>query len=163
MSLDKFVSRGYSGSVGDTTGQWVGRSVETPPAQPAGAPRESGTSFVMGGSRTSTAGYRAKSNQNFDTSRSRDVDDIMHRGTKYQRDERNTGDLRQNCFGGSSRGFDSSGPDASTPYPIKRAFRLVMVAFGIVGVLYLVFSWPQSSRERVRSLREQQVMYGYSE
>jgi hypothetical protein len=46
---------------------------------------------------------------------------------------------------------------------MKRAFRLVMVAFGIVGVLYLVFSWPQSSRERVRSLREQQLMYGYSE
>jgi hypothetical protein len=160
MSLDKFVARGYSGSLGDTTGQLVGRTAETSRAQPLQSSREPGTSFVMGGSRISTAGYRAKSNQNLDASRSQSVDDIMHRGTKHHREARDSGDLRQNCFGGSTRGIDASGLDTPVGFPIERMFRFVMVLVAIVGVLYLMFSWPQSSRERVRALRGQQLLQG---
>jgi hypothetical protein len=163
MSLDKFVARGYSGSLGDTTGQWVSRTAETPRAQPTESSRETGTSFVMGGSRVSTAGYRAKNSQNLDSARSQNADDIMHRGTKHYREARNSNDLRQNCFGGSSRPGDTSASDTSMGFPIERMFRLIMILLGVVGVLYLVFSWPQSSRDRVRALREQQVLYGDSE
>jgi hypothetical protein len=163
MSLDKFVARGYSGSVGDTTGQWVSRTAETPRAQPVESSRETGTSFVMGGSRVSTAGYRAKNNQNLDATRARDTDDILHRGTKHYREARNANDLRQNCFGGSSRVTDSGSSYTSPGFPIERMFRFVMMLIGLVGILYLVFSWPQSSRDRVRALREQQLLYGDSE
>ncbi len=161
MSLDKFVARGYSGSLGDTTGQWVSRTAETAKAQPAGNLRETGTSFVMGGGRASTAGYRAKNNQSLDASRSRDTEDIMHRGTRHYREARNSNDLRQNCFGGSSRGSAADdGSQSTIRFPIERVFRLVLILIGIVGALYLLFSWPQSSRERVRALREQHLSQG---
>lgn len=162
MSLDKFVARGFSGSVGDTTGQWVSRSPETTTAQPVRTSNETGTSFVMGGSRSSTAGYRMKSNQSLDASRTQNVDDIMHRGTKHYREARDAKDLRQNCFGGSRQSFDDSGSD-STPlgFPVERVFRLVLLLIGVVGALYIFFSWPQSSKDRIRALREQQMLGEY--
>lgn len=50
MSLDKFVMRGFTGSVGSGEGRWVASSASTTQTQPTATNQHAaGSSFVMGG------------------------------------------------------------------------------------------------------------------
>jgi hypothetical protein len=49
MSLDKFVMRGFTGSVGSGEGRWVASSAPNTQAAPVATQPPAGSSFVMGG------------------------------------------------------------------------------------------------------------------
>lgn len=49
MSLDKFVMRGFTGSVGSGEGRWVASSAPNTQAAPVATQHPTGSSFVMGG------------------------------------------------------------------------------------------------------------------
>jgi|GEM_PF-6196291 len=151
MSLDKYVCRGYSGSVGDTTGNWVGRASETPSTSAAPVAREGGTSFVLGGSKASTGGYRSKSNNQAELARARESDDIVHRGTRLYSHNRDKGDIRQNCFGGSSKSFQDYDPSSAVP---PRFLRFALFGVAILAVWYAYCTWSDSPSNRVRAERE---------
>jgi hypothetical protein len=115
MSLDKFVMRGFTGSVGSGEGRWVASSVPT--AQAPAAPvtqHPAGSSFVMGGGGlrtrpTPTANSKA-SHSEFDSSKgeamgggerySYDPDKVRSKGTKHEYGK------HPGCFG--SRSFNDT-------------------------------------------------------
>jgi hypothetical protein len=49
MSLDKYVMRGFTGSVGSGEGRWVASSAPSPSSNASASQNSSGSSFVMGG------------------------------------------------------------------------------------------------------------------
>jgi hypothetical protein len=151
MSLDKYVCRGYSGSVGDTTGSWVARTAETPSQQAAPVGREGGTSFVLGGGKTATYGYRAKSKNQADLSRAQASDEIMHRGTQLYGHRRDKDDIRQNCFGGSSKSFQDY--DTSNTN-LRRLLRFFLFVVAALAVWYTYCTVSDSASGRVRAERE---------
>jgi len=111
MSLDKFVMRGFTGSVGSGEGRWVASSAPTTQAQPSSTTQHpAGSSFVMGG-----GGLRPKptgpsnskgSYSEYDSSKG----EGMGGGERYSYDVQKTRDKgtqhdygqHPGCFGGKS-------------------------------------------------------------
>lgn len=110
MSLDKFVMRGFTGSVGSGEGRWVASSAATTPTQPVATQHQGGSSFVMGGSGLRprpTPDSRSKgSHSEFDSSKgeamgggdrySYDAGKVQDKGTQHNYGE------HPGCFGSKS-------------------------------------------------------------
>ena len=91
MSLDKFVMRGFTGSLGSGEGRWVSTTQQYsgPSHQQTAVSHQGGTSFVMGGGplKAKPAAKEHKQ-QGFSEERySFDSRDIRDKGTRYLRDK----------------------------------------------------------------------------
>jgi hypothetical protein len=109
MSLDKFVMRGFTGSVGSGEGRWVASSSSTQ-AQPAATQHASGSSFVMGGGglrpKPSAGTKSSDAYSEFDSSKgeamgggerySFNADKVQNKGTQHNHGK------HPGCFGSSS-------------------------------------------------------------
>ncbi len=111
MSLDKFVMRGFTGSVGSGEGRWVATSAQTT-QQPAAQVNQhpAGSSFVMGGgglhARPTTSASSRNTHSEHDPSKgeamgsgerySYNVDKVRDKGTQHDFGK------HQGCFGSKS-------------------------------------------------------------
>jgi hypothetical protein len=105
MSLDKFVMRGFTSSLGESSGQWVAKD---PASQAPGSfmpKRDDGTSFLMGGGvgQPRRGGNDGKPFAFKDPDYFFDKREIMNGGGATKRDS-----IPSGCFGGGA-GNDKSG------------------------------------------------------
>lgn len=133
MSLDKYVMRGFTGSVGSGEGRWVASSASATPDKSAVSQHQGGSSFVMGG-----GGLRPKPTPNssskeayneYDSSKgeamgrgdrySYDADKVRDKGTQHEYGQ------HPGCFG--SRSFNDA-------INTKRGhqFMMAVILYGIV-------------------------------
>ena len=98
MSLDKFVMRGFTGSVGSGEGRWVATSAPTTPTTPVATQHPSGSSFVMGGGglrpKPASASKDRASHSEYDSSKgeamgggdrySYDAERVREKGTQHR-------------------------------------------------------------------------------
>lgn len=103
MSLDKFVSRGYTSSLGESSGKWVAQDSQTAaaPATSHLPNHESGTTFVLGATRANPGRVYGENKKPFEY-READYtfnhDDIRHEGTRSHRA------APSGCFGSAPSG-----------------------------------------------------------
>jgi hypothetical protein len=134
MSLDKFVMRGFTGSVGSGEGRWVASSSPNASSNSSASQSSSGSSFVMGGSgvRPQPSGANSGSKNSYseyDSSRG----EAMGGGDRYSYDPNKVRDngtqhkygQHPGCFG--SRSFNEA---INTTRGHK--FVLSIVLYGIV-------------------------------
>lgn len=110
MSLDKFVMRGFTGSVGSGEGRWVANSAPNAQAAPVATQHPAGSSFVMGGGglrpKPVTNGGSKNSCSEYDSSKgeamgggdrySYDADKVRSKGTQHNYGQ------HPGCFGSQS-------------------------------------------------------------
>jgi hypothetical protein len=110
MSLDKFVMRGFTGSVGSGEGRWVASSNQTAPTAPVATQHPTGSSFVMGGGglrpKPSTNSGPKNSCSEYDSSKgeamgggdrySYDAEKVRDKGTQHNYGQ------HPGCFGSKS-------------------------------------------------------------
>ena len=115
MSLDKFVMRGFTGSTGSSTGQWVSRSADSHKEQTFQPDRDTGTSFVLGGGGGSSG--RAKHTNSGSTLGQQEAQPLSPRGEIRVHGARGRGDIPSGCFGGGGGKSASSSADSSKVIP----------------------------------------------
>ena len=97
MSLDKFITRGFTSSTGGGLHNWVAKTSQSYTQNTVKEKDGSGTSFVMGGGGISRSG----SNKTKDALNSSLKKEIRTQGTRGQ------GPMRKQCFGGAAGGADT--------------------------------------------------------
>jgi len=139
MSLDKFVSRGYTSSLGESSGKWVAQDsrAATPPATSHYPNHESGTTFVLGATSANPGrayGEKSKPFEYRESDYTFNRDDIRHEGTRSHRN------APSGCFG-SSNGNASGG----TIDGHKAVVGLFMAAI-VVGIAVIATGgWSQDT------------------
>jgi len=110
MSLDKYVMRGFTGSVGSGEGRWVASSTQAPQAAPVTTQHPRGSSFVMGGGglrpKPAVPATNKNSYSEYDSSKgeamgggdrySYDADKVRDKGTQHDYGK------HPGCFGSKS-------------------------------------------------------------
>ena len=155
MTLDKFISRGFTSSVGDSSGTWVAKDPSTQPAKSFVPQAEGGTSFVLGSTRPG-AGKGMQQNKPFedrDPNYGFNEEAVRYGGT---RQHQNT---HSGCFGSAprrSRGY-SGGGGGGTSGTIdghKAVVALFMAAI-VVGIAVLITSGMKIESPRAKSLQQE--------
>lgn len=130
MSLDKFVTRGFTASTGGGTDSWVSKSGPTSGASSTTSSHSTGTSFVMGGVPGSRAGSSRASEAYSDRSSGRNSHSSLSHGSSS---------------GSSSRGSESERRSFSEdlivsvfPQCDPRTVLAVLVVLGISAAGYLI-------------------------
>jgi hypothetical protein len=116
MSLDKFVMRGFTSSVGSSQGKWVssGPQTQAPPAYQAN--HEQGSSFIMGGGALSRPPCRDSKETGkhipklVDDRYSYNANDVMRGGTS------NCGGIPSNCIGGGNTSSGTIDSQKAVPF-----------------------------------------------
>jgi hypothetical protein len=141
MSLDKFVMRGYTGSVGNSSGQWVARSPDSQQPQTFQPNNDGGTSFVMGGGGLARPYYR-NGGRGRNVPNYRDEDymfnsaDVSSGGTAMRRD------APSGCFG--ARGGSSGGMDG------QKAIIFIFIIIMAIVCAFVALSGATGSRAKAK-------------
>ena len=149
MSLDKFVMRGFTSSVGSSTGSWIGRAGGTSDT-PAKSVDNSGTSFVMGRGVASTRNFKAQSgasnhSEPRDEGYSFDRHDGQYHGSRPRHGILSNG-------GGRARGGDA---DSGGLFGGKGSNAIVGFWLALIVIGLMVFlSSQSSSKKKVNEWRE---------
>ena len=145
MSLDKFVMRGFTGSVGSGEGRWVSSSGAQSNTSPNSDSRaQSGSSFVMGGdslrARPSGSGSRSSGYSEFDNSKgeafgggdrySFNAERVRNKGTEHKQEQ------YKGCFGSSSLN-----ELASTKRGHRVVVGIVMYGIGLFLIIFLLIAF----------------------
>jgi hypothetical protein len=159
MSLDKFVMRGFTGSTGQSMGQWVAKAPQAGAApQPqtrTPQPGEGSSSFILGSGGNLRPNYNAK--DGFRDSQSKNCQDgysfqaldVMQRGTTPPK---NT--MRQkSCF--STPTFRGGGGEGAGEV---QAYKAITILFFLFAVLVLV-AFMYAGRVPNREVREDDVYW----
>jgi hypothetical protein len=139
MTLDKFISRGFTSSVGDSSGTWVARDPSTQPAKSFVPQAEGGTSFVLGSTRPGV-GKSAQQSKPFeyrDPFYGFNEESVRYGGTRQHHN------AHPGCFGNSSRrarGYSGGGGGTSGTIDGHKAVVALFMAAIIVGIAVLITS-----------------------
>ena len=129
MSLDKFVMRGFTSSLGESSGQWVAKDPASQPSNTFMPKRDDGTSFLMGGGveQPRRGGNDGKPYTFKDPDYFFDKREIMNGGSATRRDSVPSG-----CFGGGSGGEKSG---SSSQAAIMGVFMgLITIVLALVAI-----------------------------
>lgn len=116
MSLDKFIMRGFTGSTGSSTGQWVSSSLDSHKEQNFQPNRDTGSSFVLGGGGSSGRSKYTDSNSG-STLGQHGKQSLSPRDEIRLHGARGSGDIPSKCFGGGGGKSASSSADSSKVIP----------------------------------------------
>jgi hypothetical protein len=130
MTLDKYVSRGFSGSLGSGEGKWVQSSTSSSHSQSAAQSsinHQGGTSFVMGG-----GGLRGRPSG----SKERSQNDSGYADDRYSFDAH---DVRHSGTGRHSKGFKDKDQSASLNewMSTKRGHKVV-IGIAMYGIMLFI-------------------------
>jgi hypothetical protein len=158
MSLDKFVMRGFTGSTGQSMGQWVAKAPQAGAAAPqARTPvaGEGSSSFILGNGANLRPNYVAK--DGFRESQSKScqdgygfhAQDVMQRGTTPLKNHPRS----KSCF--SAPTFRGGGGEGAGE---AQAFKAITILFFLFAVLVMV-AIMYSARVPNREIREDDVYW----
>ena len=139
MTLDKFICRGFTSSVGDSSGTWVARDPAAQPAKSFVPQQEGGTSFVLGSTRPGV-GKEMRQNKPFeyrDPYYGFNEEAVRYGGTRQSQNG------HSGCFGSSSRrlrGASGGGSGTSGTIDGHKAVVALFMAAIIVGIAVLITS-----------------------
>src|SRR5262245_28176101 len=103
MSLNRYVGRGYTSSLGSAEGKWVASGPDSQQAQSYQPSVDEGTSFTMGGTGLSRPSYVGRRGSRRSSEHNFDADEVRNEGTKSR------GPASGACFGGGANAGGSDG------------------------------------------------------
>lgn len=118
MTLDKYVMRGFTSSVGNSSGQWVARSPDSQQSQTFQPNNDGGTSFVLGGGIANSSARGKAAPKHRDNDYLFNATNVLSEGTSGGRT------IPSNCIGGG-RG-DGSGAGLDGQKGIMFVFLIVI-------------------------------------
>lgn len=133
MSLDKYLMRGFTGSLGSGTGKWVATSTPPPQNTPPqhSSNHDRGSSFVLGGSPSARSGRSHSHSQNYKEDRySFDSERVRDSGTVQDRHS------YKECFQATSL---SDGLTSKVGHRVLLSLCLYGIALGLT--IYVIFAY----------------------
>lgn len=152
MTLDKYISRGFTSSVGDSSGTWVARDPATKPAQSFVPQAEGGTSFILGSTRPGVGKgtQQSKPFEYRDPYYGFNEEAVRYGGTRHQQNS------PSGCFGSSprrSRGYAGGCGGTSGSIDGHKAVVALFMAAIIVGIAVLITSGMKIDSPKAKGLQ----------
>ena len=150
MTLDKFITRGFTSSVGESSGSWVSKDPSKQPATSFVPKAEGGTSFVLGSTRPNTAGSRTngKPFEYRDPYYGFNEESVRYQGTQRGNN------APSGCFGSASRG-SRGGNGTIDGHKAVVALFMTAIVIGIAVVITGGFREESPKAKKVQPLHSE--------